>query len=82
MIGIRFLVVAELVQIATMVDYTEEWVTAADGTKLYTRRYLPSGEGAAKGNWGVLGVKAGILFIHGFVEHVGRCDQFQFRGRI
>jgi acylglycerol lipase len=57
-----------------MSAYIEEWVTADDGMKLYTRRYMPSGEGASKGKWGASGAKAAILFIHGFIEHIGRYD--------
>ncbi|CAE6442677.1 unnamed protein product [Rhizoctonia solani] len=57
-----------------MTGYTEEWVPVADGTKLYTRRYLPSSEGVAKGNWRAPGVKAAILFVHGFIEHIGRYE--------
>ncbi|KAL5637761.1 hypothetical protein ACGC1H_002129 [Rhizoctonia solani] len=58
-----------------MTGYTEEWITTGDGMKLYTRRYLPTaGEGVAKGKWGASGVKAAILFVHGFVEHVGRYE--------
>ncbi|KAH7332764.1 alpha beta-hydrolase [Rhizoctonia solani] len=58
-----------------MTDYTEEWITTGDGMKLYTRRYLPpAGEGVAKGKWRVSGTKAAILFVHGFIEHIGRYE--------
>jgi alpha-beta hydrolase superfamily lysophospholipase len=55
-----------------MTGHTDEWVSTGDGMKLYTRRYLPSGEGPPKGKWGASGVKAAILFVHGFIEHLGR----------
>ncbi|GAB1526544.1 hypothetical protein RhiTH_009711 [Rhizoctonia solani] len=57
-----------------MAGYTEEWISTEDSMNLYTRRYLPSGEGAPRGKWGVSGTKAAILFVHGFIEHVGRYE--------
>jgi alpha-beta hydrolase superfamily lysophospholipase len=55
-----------------MSAFTEEWMSASDGMKLYTRRYLPSDATGGKGKWGASGAKAAILFIHGFIEHIGR----------
>ncbi|KAG9103967.1 hypothetical protein FRC06_006577 [Ceratobasidium sp. 370] len=55
-----------------MSTFTEEWMFAHDGMKLYTRRYIPSGATGSNGTWGASGAKAAILFVHGFIEHVGR----------
>ncbi|OWZ71641.1 hypothetical protein AYX14_02919 [Cryptococcus neoformans] len=45
---------------------TEEWVLGPEGTPFYTKRWSPStGE-----------IKAYILFVHGFSEHIARYDAF------
>ncbi|ELU42440.1 alpha/beta hydrolase family domain-containing protein [Rhizoctonia solani AG-1 IA] len=65
-----------------MAGYTEEWMSTEDSMNLYTRRYLPSGEGAPRGKWGVSGTKAAILFVHGFIEHVGSMSSLATRARV
>ncbi|KAG8699909.1 hypothetical protein FRC08_005043 [Ceratobasidium sp. 394] len=57
-----------------MSDFTEEWMFAHDGLRLYTRRYIPSSATGGAGTWGASGAKAAILFVHGFIEHVGRYE--------
>ncbi len=44
-----------------MAKYTEEWVTNGN-TKFYTRIYS------------VPNPKAAVVFVHGFIEHIGRCN--------
>ncbi|KAG9121267.1 hypothetical protein FRC07_002853, partial [Ceratobasidium sp. 392] len=55
-----------------MSAFTEEWMFAHDGMRLYTRRYIPSSATGGGGKWGASGAKAAILFVHGFIEHIGR----------
>lgn len=43
-----------------MAKYTEEWI-ANGNTKFYTRIYS------------VPNPKAAVVFVHGFIEHIGRC---------
>ncbi|WVO20491.1 uncharacterized protein IAS62_001788 [Cryptococcus decagattii] len=50
----------------TQTALTEEWVLGPEGTPFYTKRWSPStGE-----------IKAYILFVHGFSEHIARYDVF------
>jgi hypothetical protein len=46
----------------------EAWMTASDGTKLYTAKYPL----IRLGGWGALGARAAILFVYGFVKYTGR----------
>jgi acylglycerol lipase len=47
--------------------YTEAWLQGPSKTQFYTRTYLPE-DGQP--------VRAVIVFIHGFAEHVGRYTHF------
>ena len=49
-----------LVSHSRMAKYTEEWI-ANGNTKFYTRIYS------------VPNPKAAVVFVHGFIEHIGRC---------
>ncbi|KAG8739600.1 hypothetical protein FRC10_005401 [Ceratobasidium sp. 414] len=61
-----------------MSAFTEEWMFAHDGMRLYTRRYIPSSATGGSGTWGASGAKAAILFVHGFIEHVGRSPSAKY----
>jgi len=47
-------------RLSYMAKYTEEWI-ANGNTKFYTRIYS------------VPNPKAAVVFVHGFIEHIGRC---------
>ncbi|KAF8515355.1 alpha beta-hydrolase [Hysterangium stoloniferum] len=50
-----------------MSTFTEEWLTGPGGTEFYTCTYKPSST-----------VNAVLVFVHGFIEHIGRyTDTFQ-----
>lgn len=52
---------------ASMSTYTEAWLHGPFNTQFYTRTYVPED---------IQQVRAVIVFIHGFAEHVGRYTHF------
>jgi len=45
---------------------TEAWITGANNTQFYTRTYTPTD----------VPLKAALVFVHGFAEHIGRYTHF------
>ncbi|PPQ64553.1 hypothetical protein CVT24_008455 [Panaeolus cyanescens] len=48
-------------------SFTEEWLEGPSSTKFYTRTYTPASSTE---------LKAVVVFVHGFAEHVGRYQHF------
>ncbi|KAA1470435.1 lysophospholipase [Dentipellis sp. KUC8613] len=59
---------------ASSEPYTEEWLTGPASTAFYTRTYLPppSSSSSPTTPSDSPNPKAALVFIHGFIEHVGR----------
>ena len=51
-----------------MSTYTESWLSGPHSTSFYTRLYTPASSSSPSSPKGVL------VFIHGFIEHVGRYE--------
>ncbi|TFY63419.1 hypothetical protein EVG20_g6321 [Dentipellis fragilis] len=53
--------------------YTEEWLTGPASTTFYTRTYLPpAAPSTSTSPPPTLAPKAALVFVHGFIEHIGR----------
>lgn len=55
--------------------YSESWLKGPQSTSFYTRLYLPSSSSTSEAtSTPSTRPKAALIFVHGFIEHIGRYE--------